>query len=323
MDDRRNMVERFFTCVIGVTLAVIANALLVSAVTKTMLDLSELVGSKTRRRRSVNEYMETHDVPPLLMRSVKRYVNEYQDAGKEKETEAIVLSILPRHVRGELLFEVRSPVLAAHHLFDLLMHEASWSMRSLCIDVVKMVTATNYNVIFDLGDVCNRMLFLHRVSATYGLPASDEEEASHFVRQTTDVRAVLGIERTRKSLFDDDEIPQSQRVSPGSWVSEPALWVEWRNRGRLVPQCHGIMYEVDSDAFATSLQKHPEACEIAVLYSSALIAELKQYDRVSDVLYLSVNFHHLNRPSLTTKASGSYIHEKNSERPKRKLSIGY
>merc|ERR1719487_2037757 len=58
MDERRNLQERLFTCIVGVTLAVLATAVFTSFVTKTMLDLSELVSEKTRRHRLVNEYME-------------------------------------------------------------------------------------------------------------------------------------------------------------------------------------------------------------------------------------------------------------------------
>merc|ERR1719440_1967490 len=117
MDERRNLKERLFTCVVGVTLAIIAQALFISVITKTMLDLSELVSEKTKRRRLINEYLENHPVHPMLSSNVKRYLNDYRDMDKEQENEKIVLSILPRHVQAQLLVAVRSPCMDIHPMF--------------------------------------------------------------------------------------------------------------------------------------------------------------------------------------------------------------
>merc|ERR1719487_1163713 len=297
MREDRNMQERLFTCIVGVSLAVLAQAVFISIITKTMLDLSELVSEKTRRRRLVNDYLETHPVPPALNSSVKRYLTDYKDGDKEQENENIILSILPKHVQTQLLFEVRSPVLVAHPLFSNLNDEFQWFMRYLCRKVVKLATAVKYDVVFDKGEACSRMLFMDKVIGRYGDPFSDtgrqkqpwntevEDGPSPFTALQSMGGEAMGPQAmSMKGNTSMKATPKLQtspstflaacdgiRIDPGTWICEPALWTEWLNRGRLVAANHGHLFSIDSTDLANGLQKNTDAFALTVLYARAFV----------------------------------------------------
>lgn len=312
INDRRNMKERLYTCFIGLTFAVLAKAVCTGFITKLMLDLNALVSSKTERSRVLNQYMESHPVCPQLQSSVKRYVTDYHDVGEQKENEDAVLNILPRHLRSELLVEVRSPVLVSHTLFHKIAVESRWSMRSLCCNAVTVITAVQFDIVFDKGEDCTRMLFLDQVEGRYGDPAdpshSRQDEGSEEVTQSfSPTRVLSGLRTTSKGSKSLDESDMEQtspkyysqgsvtslldidsdmhsKVGQGKWISEPALWTHWVTRGRLVSTTHGHMYAVDVDDLASGLKTYPPAFALASLYGARLVEKMQESTTSTDIL---------------------------------------
>lgn len=353
MDERRNLAERFFTCVMGVTLAVLGQALFISVITKSMLDLSELVSEKTRRRRLVNDYLEKHPVHKELTRSVKRYLNEYTDVGKEQENEEQVLLILPKHVQNEVLFEVRSPVLIAHPLFAELCDEFQSTMRYICRKVVKVVTAVKYEVVFDRGEACSRMLFLDKVTGKYGDPygpgqgkmpwkedeaqmgatatpsgvlslddASEAPKNRWFTKPTyaefrhsktggSLARASMAMGRTPSQGMEDLE--QGKKLKAGTRLSEPALWIEWISKGRLVASSHGHIFAVDATDLASALINHPDAFAVAVLYAREWLEGFNDIESPNDLSQTEAQFTEISGIRLTvTIESANGLHDADS-----------
>lgn len=278
----RNMLERMFTCLVGITLGSFAHAIFISIITKSLLDLSELVSEKTHRHRLVNDYLEKFPVPPGLNSSVKRYLSDYQDADKDQENEKMILSILPKNVQTQLLFEVRSPVIIAHPLFSNMNDEFQWFMRHLCRKVVKLAAAVKHEVVFDKGDACCRMLFMDKCSGRYVL----QTEKRSSVRELNG--KINEIEVNEQEIVLRDNL--GVKVPPRSWISEPALWVEWLNRGRLVSASHGHMFAIESMLLAEGLQSHPDTLALTVLYARSLVQEMNDEPGADDLADFSVEF---------------------------------
>jgi len=319
LDDRRNMQERFFTCLVGVTMAVLIQAVFTSLVTKTMLDLSELVSVKTRRIKMVNEYLHKHPVPALLISAVKRYASDYHDVAKEQKDEDDVLGILPGHMQSELIIAVRSPVLLAHPLFSTIGEESDFYMRTLCVDTIEMVPATKCDIIFDKLEPCRRMLFMDKVVARYGVPADPDRLADGEARATLRTSSNVSqlnhmLVNTARHMFRTNE-PLSlktlsigegtdTKVLAGTWVSEPALWVEWHHQGRLVSESHGSMYAINTDDVAATMQKCPEMFMLAVIYARTFVEELQRQETFTDVIPFDVQFERSMQRTVASAARG-------------------
>jgi hypothetical protein len=272
-----------------------------------MLDLSELVSEKTRRRRIVNDYLDMHHITPVLNSTVKHYLRDYQDVKKHKQNEDIVLTILPKHIQTQLLCEVRAPVLLAHPLFSSLNQEFQSAMRYVCRRVVKVVSAVKHEVVFEKGDSCSRMLFMDKVCGKYGTPY--EEQTADDSTPTTALQNVFDPSPKASSHYQKSASLISQcikpflkqagtgrltsidgsKVSPGTWLSEPALWVEWANRGRLVAGNHGSMYGIDANDLSEGFRYHIDAFAMVVLYATAFVDEIQQGDCPTDIPEFAVD----------------------------------
>jgi len=290
MHERRNMMERLTTCTVGILLSVIAHAVFISFITKTILDLGALVSEKTRRRQLVNEYLALTPLPPWLRGQVKHCLRDYKELHQTVHEEK-VLEILPKHLQTDLLYEVRAPVLTHHQLFLAFSLESPWVMRFLCRKVVQIIPVTRYEVIFDTGDVCSRMLFTDKLKALYGEPFKADFSQSPSAENDGDAMFSFS---SYKSKPDNDTAyllrhstgRAPKQVPSGAWVSEAALWSEWKNRGRLVANGHGFLLGMQALDLAQALQKHPDAFVLASLYASRFVEELRNQavHEMSDIL---------------------------------------
>jgi hypothetical protein len=177
-----------------------------------------------------------------------------------------------------------------HPLFSSLNDEFEWFMRYLCRKVVKLVTAVKYEVVFDKGDVCTRMLFMDKMTARY---------VERLIRMQTGGSAMfndakepkkdswLSCQTTASTIVNSSA---GLRIPAGTWISEPALWAEWLNRGRLITANHGHMFAVDAMDLAHGLQGHPDALALAVIYAKSLVEELRTADAPTDVTDFTVVF---------------------------------
>lgn len=170
MNERRNMKERLFTCVVATLLAVVFMSIFVSSITATVLKLSEISAKSNRLRRSVNEYLLNHRVSVALVAGVKRQMlaNASIKAlldDQERETE--VLALLPEHLQYDLLYEIRAPFLAWHGFFREVDIGFSRVVRHLCLTAMRPVLAHNNETVFEHGDPCCRMLFVDKGRLNY------------------------------------------------------------------------------------------------------------------------------------------------------------
>lgn len=306
MNPDRNMVERLFTCVIGIILAVILQALFVSTITKTMIGLSDLVSEQTRRRRLVNDYLQVHPLPPTLRSQVKRCLFEYQDSGGLTEKEEAVLSVLPSFLQTSVLYEVRAPVIVKNAFFFTLSYESPWSMRLVCHEVMSLVAVAKSEVLFDKGDACTRILFMDQMTATYGNPdvvgaaAEYQMESSKSNESAVpNSSTVLGSDVASSRISTTTSVYEFSRsvekdfctIAAGDWVSEPSLWTIWTNQGRLVADAHGVMLGACVDDLVSALTKHRDAFAMAAMYAEKFVEHLRLQEQLSDVVEFEVLTH--------------------------------
>jgi len=269
LDDQRNMAERGFTCLAGIVLAVIAKAVFTSVLTKTVLELSDLHSESNRRHRLVNEYLDRHGASAILVANVKRCLKDFQDVEKAHRNENAVLEILPKHVQASLLCEVRSPALMKHSLFCSIASVSRAAIRHLCRTAVRPVSAARGEVVFEKGDACSRMLLVYEGSLMYGQPWGSTEELE--ADDEGDSASADGLPQQRLP-----PVRSAEMLEPGTWVSEPALFVSWVNQGKLVSDSLSYMYSLEVTEFAQVLVKHLDAYANVVLYARKFVRQLNE-----------------------------------------------
>lgn len=294
VDERRNMLERLFTCLCGVVLCALGQAILFSLITKILFDLSEVLSEKTRRKRLMNEYLEQNPCPPLLTLQVKRWVNEYQDVDKDIKKEEQALAILPQLLQIEVLESVRSPILMQHPFFHALPFESQFVMRMICVDVAYAISGIKDDMVFDKGQPCESIIFMDKLTATYGTPA---DQNATFAKAVSVAMREKTTRSTSYSYSGRTLLARSEGlkiVPAGGWIAEAALWVEWRNQGRLISNAHGILLAVSASKFAKGLKKHhPDAYLLAYLHGQHVAMELRKLhpSELSDILPFEVQLY--------------------------------
>eukprot|EP00927_Polykrikos_kofoidii_P032129 TRINITY_DN27457_c0_g1_i1.p1 TRINITY_DN27457_c0_g1~~TRINITY_DN27457_c0_g1_i1.p1 ORF type:complete len:943 (+),score=114.82 TRINITY_DN27457_c0_g1_i1:22-2829(+) len=287
MDDRRSMPERGFTCIAGVGLAVIAKALFTSVLTKTMLDLSDLRSEKNRRRRIVNEYLDRHHLSAEFVASLKRCIYDFQDADKEQQQEEEVLSVLPRYMMANLLFEVRAPTLTKHVLFSAIDQISRSALRHICRSAVRAFATVKGEVIFDKFDPCGRMIIVIDGVVAYGQPtipsvtmtSQNEDDFCEKLRDQAQDSADHGV----AAVLHDAIVLRGQ-----NFLSEAALWVEWFNKGRLVTESGSSCFAIDYADLAEVLSTHQDAFAASVVYGRGFVKHFSILEKPTDLTAFDV-----------------------------------
>jgi len=213
------------------------------------------------------------------------------------------LAILPLHLQSDILEQVRAPVLMNHPFFHSLLFESPYIMRMICCNVVKTVSAVKDEKLFDKGDYCERMLFTDKISCIYGIPFDlSLADTSRMMKSSAKAssqaqdsmpRPIAPNERVQLISEGVNGKPIRQ-VRTDSWISEAALWVEWRNQGRMVANAHGVILAVGASALATGLRnEHQGAYSLASLHGLNVARELSHQDprELSDILPFEVQLY--------------------------------
>lgn len=261
----RNMPELIYTCFVAVGFAIIFMTVFYGSVTASMMELNDLAETKTKARRLVNAYLKKHDVSSQLVGNAKQHLASTEIQSSEHEEQIRVLALLPPDLGRDLLYEVRQPVLSSHRWFSGLNREFPRAVRHICHAAVEQVWTHQREVVFERGDACNSMLFVDSGRMHYRVDGWDRASDA-------------------SSLIPSDVFETGVVLLTGQWVSEPALWVEWVNRGRMVAGAKGCLFSLEAADFAKLLREYRSVYAIAVLYAKDFIRTLQQSGATSDIL---------------------------------------
>merc|ERR1712217_1017784 len=253
MDDRRTMLERMFTGLVAVTLAVVFVAIFVGSVTTNMMELQTMTQEQGDVRKLVSKYFEHTHISRTLIANVKRHLTESSAFEKEQEKEAKILSFLPQKLHDELLFEMHTPVLQRHALMGDLISAFPRVGRHLCASILQIPTLARCGEeVFEKGDPCNRMLFVDRGSLWY-------------------------------SQADTEQDPEAELIVRAQWLSEPAVWMMWENQGRLLAETHSCLLALDGVTFAQELLAFKEVYALAVVYGRDVLKDTRSRSTLTDL----------------------------------------
>jgi len=251
MDDRRNMPERLFTCLVAIALASIFQALFVGSITMSMMELTKLAEDRNNLRRLMNAYFEHQNVPNVLVASVKRHLNDNQSFEERYKKEASLLALVPDRLRQDLLFAARTEVLMGHRLMNQVNELFPRAARQVFGVAMQSSLARSGEELFEQGDQCEHMTIVDSGSLVYTHPGCKLAEV-----------------RTEQTV-----------LSRGSWIAEAAIWaVAWRNQGHLFADTNCSLITLEGPALAKALLKHREAYAEAVAYGQAFLKRMQTMD---------------------------------------------
>jgi len=258
-NEMRTSMELLYTSFMALCLAVIIMSVYVSAITSTMVELNALQESSSKIRKRVNDYLVENSVDVAMAETVRLQVKDIDSGTDFAAKEQQVVSLLPTQLGYDLLTEVRRPTILRHTLFYNINSAYPRVVRILCHRVLSVIPVATSEAVFDKGDPCSRILFVHQGYMVYSqtCPSSTLATEEDFVRPV--------------------------RIQRGKWVAEAALWVEWANQGKFSGDSPSVLLGLEASDLANLMLDYRDIHLMTSLYAAAFLLELRKETRLSDL----------------------------------------
>lgn len=258
-DPRRNNIEMAFTCVVAVCGPLLCMSVFVSNITATMMELRSMAQVKRINRLLLQKYLNRNPVSYELCACMKQHVRHHSDLRREQETENRVLAMLPNQLQKALLFEIRAPTIIEHNFFHCIEQYFPRASRHLTMQGIEAIMVHQGETVFEKGDHCDTMLFAYRGKFAYSMGPMD-----HLIEELLEAAMQVPTADTRTNM-----------VGRGYWVSEPALWLDWRNKGTLVAYNDGCFFALQVSSLTASMKNFHDVLAICVTYAQTFEDALK------------------------------------------------
>lgn len=224
----------------------------------------------TRRERvedmtRLSTFLEQHRVELRMANRVRRQANDRLMSSSVMLSEDGVkaLSLLSTDLHSELLYEVRSPHVGTHPLFQVWAFIEAGALRRLCQEAVCFLTAMPQDCVFmagESGSVC----FYVTPLKTGGMSS----KSTLFLSSSP-----LLYTQSPDSSFV--ESPTTVTVKEGSWISEGALWTEWFYVGKLTARYVCQLLTVDAAKLQGTLGVFAHVADSTRMYAGEYIMRLR------------------------------------------------
>jgi len=271
-------------------------SMFIAGLTTKMMDLQRIMSDHKKASRLLNRYLDMHKTTSWSTAFLARFHLEKAIHNKAAMSdEADIVKLLPDHVRGQLLHEVRMPLLRRQRLFLDLDEHFKQAARGICKDAVTLSSVQCTEVVFEKGELGKWMVFVEEGSMRYTkvdglrhqltqvLHDGPHLETKFSIRAA--IREQLGSKRKARkfSSFEGTELTH------GAWAGEASLWVDWKHAGTLIAVVDSTVLKVESETFETTLKQHPEVYHFTAVYAWYFHLELSEEGNPSDVMELNLD----------------------------------
>lgn len=265
--EERTLLEKLYTCTCAM-FTILIMSLFVSAITTKMMQLRGIMDEQMEYMRALNTYIDKYQISWNTAFFARKHAEALHSIKTYREEETRVLKLLPDQLQTEILFEVRSPSILRHPFF-LYVSSMSDLLRPLCRHAVKIFPARSAEMIFSRRSKAERMIFVANGELKY----STGERTKELMTQWVDEEVQTSIsKRLSKILLRGKTTPlkfhlDGYEVKPGMWVSEAALWLQWRNKGDLVAvdDCH--LMGLTATDLVEAAKQYPDVLSLCGLYA--------------------------------------------------------
>mmetsp|Transcript_61649 Transcript_61649/g.198598 ORF Transcript_61649/g.198598 Transcript_61649/m.198598 type:complete len:751 (-) Transcript_61649:276-2528(-) len=267
-----NVAERCFA-IVTLLFALIMFSLFISGITSALMDLRKLSSAKSKQLWILRRYLIECGVPTEVSIRVQRYCSYAWDVRTRSVQEESVsaLELLSTPLQAELRTAIFEPRLADHPLFVLINKLAPLTMQLLCTTAVSRVSVASGDVLFQSGQVADKMFFISGGSLIYERVPSETEDDDEDLR----------LNRLNSFLA----LPDVEAVEAGAWVGEAALWVEWAYLGSLHAQEECELVTLDASKFHDAVCSNRNTRAEAAFYARHFEQGINRLERskVSDL----------------------------------------
>ncbi|CAE7523511.1 eag [Symbiodinium pilosum] len=211
-----NTSERIYT-VCTIICGLISFSSFVSNITSSMTQLRNLNSEKQKQQASLRQYFSQNEVPPEVSKCIYDWINSHRKNHRVRvhEDDVEPLAEVPERLKFKLREAVYRPVLCRHPFFMEFREADGRTLDRLCHQALSEIRVSTEHTIFMKGQQALGMYFVNGGELEYW----------------------------RSALVDP--VP----IQTGDWLSEVALWVNWRHCGTLAAKCQSDLMHVDTDMF--------------------------------------------------------------------------
>jgi len=206
-----NSKERIFT-IVTIIFALLIFSSFLSTITSLMQNLRRLRAERQAEEQLLRSYLVENSISAELGTRISRFlkVNHFRKQVRMQEKDLKMLESLPKALKNLLREELHIPVATRMPFLKRLLSVDPTSAKRLCHVAIQQASYFVEEIVFEEGGEGNQMFFL--VSGTL--------EYRHK-RDVIDWDGKASTNSLSASLQDE------------SWVSDPALWLEWTYQGQL------------------------------------------------------------------------------------------
>mmetsp|Transcript_131646 Transcript_131646/g.294586 ORF Transcript_131646/g.294586 Transcript_131646/m.294586 type:complete len:250 (-) Transcript_131646:104-853(-) len=239
-----------FICVIAFMVTLVMISILTSSLTQQYI----IGGTGARQLATLKQYLNQNSVSKNLTKRICRNAKE-AFSGDLSQDRVELLKVISEPLKLEMSFDIYSRILDWHPFFRGCLNEDVQVMKRVCDSAMSMLLSSQGDVIFGEGEEPEepKMYFVVKGSLSYNL---------------------------------SDAIPNPIQVGAKTWVSEAALWTEWRHQGTLTASSDVKLAVLDSEAFQDifKTQMRKKNCGFNPKpYARGFVDDLNKASRLSDL----------------------------------------
>eukprot|EP00928_Gymnodinium_smaydae_P052339 TRINITY_DN3615_c0_g1_i5.p1 TRINITY_DN3615_c0_g1~~TRINITY_DN3615_c0_g1_i5.p1 ORF type:complete len:957 (+),score=213.85 TRINITY_DN3615_c0_g1_i5:116-2986(+) len=255
MDEIRahNTGERAY-CIVMFLVAFVMAAVFVSHLTSSMTQLNMMSSRQVLQLAALRRFLFENSISHLL---ASRVVRSAQSSFSHSllhtpEDSVELLEYVSVPLRVELHFELYAPLFTQHPFFSRYIVQCPTVMRRVCHHAVTTAIFTKGDIVFSVGELPLQPVMYFSCSGNFDYRCSS--------------------------------LPESETdICTGQWLSESALWTQWRHRGTLQARDQSRLCVISSLEFQDIVLQFKHGPFDPKTYAASYVARMNQLKMVSDL----------------------------------------
>lgn len=246
------------------------------------------------------ELFNAYSIPARVRKQVVQQIAVLAFQKHRAQTGEII-SCLPDTLQGELCYAMRSRFIIKYIWFRFLDGGFQMCFKNVCQRAISQLYVQSEEIIFGSGELRSGMLFVEKGSVQYAQSTKAQALSVLSTKNLMDhAFSAYGSGRhdTEASLGDHPQSGQgsssAQNVDIGHWLSEAALFIQWRATGDATAACGTWLLLVDTSAFAEEVTRFPLVLAKVALYVHHVALCAAKFDGTKDCTDLYINLEALD-----------------------------
>jgi hypothetical protein len=244
--------ERFYTVAIWV-ISFISFLVMLSFLTSSLTQQYIIGGSGARQMATLKKYLNQNKIPKNLIKRLCRSA-KHAISGDLQADSVELLHVISEPLKVEMHYEMYSRILACHPFFLDFLNRGNQVMRRITHSCMSMLLLDCGDVLFRRGD------------------------------EPADPRMYVVFSGVLEYV---DKYLEQHKVVEKQWISEPALWTNWKHQGTLTAITDAKMAVLDAEQFQDVCSHYMKKSKMQDFnpksYAAKFVEELNETSDLSDL----------------------------------------